>query len=78
MITGRPKTVVLYQDRDADCQNALRDGFLSLLRDAEKAGWSQIESAGALYDLVEEFISSGDTRSEVEIADMVNQESTAH
>jgi len=78
MITGKPKTNILYHEREIDCENALRDGLRNLIVEAEEAGWSEFESLGALFSLVQEFINQGDTRSEMEIADMVNQESIKH
>ena len=78
MINGKPKSIILYHGREIDCQNALRSEFKKLLLEAELAGWSEFDSLGALYSLVEEAINEGDTRSEVEIADMVNAESITH
>jgi len=78
MISGTPKSLILYHGREIDCQNALRAAFETLLLEAELAGWSEFDSLGALRSLVDEFIDKGDTRSEMEIADMVNQESIRH
>jgi len=78
MINGKPKSIILYHGREIDCQNALRSEFRKLLIEADLAGWSEFDSLGALYSLVQEAINEGDTRSEMEIADLVNRESIMH
>jgi hypothetical protein len=78
MINGNPKSLILYHGREIDCQNALCASFGTLLLETELAGWSEFDSLGALYSLVEEAVHLGDTRSDMEIAAMVNQESITH
>jgi hypothetical protein len=78
MITNRPRSIISYKGREIDCQDALRSAFKALLVDAQNAGWSDDEAACALSDLIEEYFSGQDQRSEMEIAEMVDRESTKH
>lgn len=47
-----PRYTTLYPDRDLDCQQALEDPLQTLLLLAEEAGWSKLESAEALRELI--------------------------
>ncbi|RRD24770.1 hypothetical protein ECB98_13340 [Brucellaceae bacterium VT-16-1752] len=44
----RPRGNGNYQDRGADCQEAVVDGVLELIERAKNAGWSEIETAAAV------------------------------
>ena len=44
----RPRENGNYQDRGADCQDAVVDDVIELIERAKKAGWSEMEAAVAV------------------------------
>ena len=44
----RPREVGDYQDRGADCHDAVVDDVIELIESAKKAGWSEMEAAVAV------------------------------
>ncbi|KAB2700520.1 hypothetical protein F9K79_05300 [Ochrobactrum sp. Kaboul] len=44
----RPRENGNYQDRGADCQDAVVDDVIELIERAQKAGWSGMEAAVAV------------------------------
>jgi hypothetical protein len=44
----RPRETGDYQDRGADCQDAVVDDVIELIERAKKAGWSEMEAAVAV------------------------------
>lgn len=48
-----PRQPDQYPDRFLDCQEALEDGFLALLDQAEGVGWSRAETIAAITELAD-------------------------
>jgi len=78
MIPKRPKSIIGYMGREEDFMEALIETLQQTLKDAEDAGWSEFDTLGALFTMIHDRIAAGDTRSEIEIADIVNKQSTMH
>jgi len=45
-----PKQPDNYIDREIDCEEAVSDGLVAILDDAEAVGWDRIEAAQAMYN----------------------------
>lgn len=63
-----PKQITPYPDRDLDCQAALEDSFRSVLRSAERAGWTPTESAAALQELAFAHLASEEANLQTDLA----------
>lgn len=48
-----PRHPTPYPDRHLDCQEALEDGILALLDQAEAAGWTRAEAIAAITDVAD-------------------------
>ncbi|WKT94518.1 hypothetical protein QYR01_24265 [Brucella anthropi] len=46
-----PKSGGKYPDRNIDCQEAVADGVVDLIEQAEKSGWTAVEAARAIDDV---------------------------